>query len=271
MSRPDRFLKFVKLVFPRSFRPSVITKIPFIARKVEKAFFEGDDMILVPKDSVLPVNRKADDIGQFAVPSKIIEHFLDRAGFIWIMDFCICRRSNDCKNHPHELGCIFMGEAARDINPHWGREATPAEAKVILRQCREAGLVHCIGKSKLDTKWLGIGPGDKLMTICNCCTCCCITRGIPYVAKNLADKFARMPGIRMRVNDNCSGCGTCGETCYINAIGLFNDKAFITDECRACGRCAEVCPQGAIELIVEDDKYIQNTIKRIEKLADISG
>jgi ferredoxin len=164
-----------------------------------------------------------------------------------------------------------MGEAAWDINPNWGRETTPAEAKEFLRKCREAGIVHCIGKSKLDTKWLGIGPGDKLLTVCNCCTCCCITRGIPYVAKNLAEKFSTMPGLRMQVNDDCSGCGKCADTCYIKAITIDNDKAVITKECRACGRCAEICPENAIELIIEDNSYIQNTIKRIEKLADISG
>jgi hypothetical protein len=69
-----------------SFRPSVITKIPFIARLVEKQFFKGDDIILLPKDKVIPVNKKADDSGQITVPSKIIEHFLDRAGRIYLTD-----------------------------------------------------------------------------------------------------------------------------------------------------------------------------------------
>ena len=75
-------------------------------------------MILVPKNKVVPVNKKAGDVGQIAVTSKIIDYFPDRAGFIWIMDFIVCRRSNECKNHPIELGCILMGEAAMDINPN---------------------------------------------------------------------------------------------------------------------------------------------------------
>lgn len=271
MARRDSFLTFVKLTFPRNFRHSRITKIPFIGKWAEKKFFEGDDIIVLPRDSIIPVNREAAGAGQMPLPSRILDHFIERAGFLWLMDFCICRRSNSCKDYPIDLGCLFMGEAARGINPGWGREVTAEKAKDHVRKCRDLGLMQVIGKSKLDTKWLKIGPGDKLLTVCNCCPCCCITRGIPYVSDNLAEKFARMPGVTITVREElCTGCGTCAETCYIKGIEIKEGIARVTELCRACGRCAEACPEGAIQLEIKDDNYIQSVIARIDRLVDIS-
>ena len=69
-----------------------------------------------------------------------------------------------------------MGEAAHGINPQLGRKVSKEEALEHLKKCREAGLVHVIGRNELDALWLGVRPGYKLLTVCNCCHCCCITR-----------------------------------------------------------------------------------------------
>jgi hypothetical protein len=90
------------------------------------------------------------------------------------MNTCLCRDAKQCKDYPIDLGCLFLGEAALGINPRLGRGVTKREALEHIRRCREAGLVHLIGRNKLDTVWLGVGPGDKLLTICHCCPCCCL-------------------------------------------------------------------------------------------------
>ena len=76
------------------------------------------------------------------------------------------------------------------------------------RRCR-AGLVHLIGRNKLDSVWLGAGPSHKLMTICNCCPCCCLWRMIPQLDPAIGAKVTRMPGVSVTVTDRCAGCGTC--------------------------------------------------------------
>jgi len=90
--------------------------------------------------------------------------------------------STGCKDYPMDLGCIFLGEAVKEINPKFGRMATVEEALEHAKKCRDAGLVHLIGKNKLDTVWLNAGPGDKLMTICNCCPCCCLWKILPDIS-----------------------------------------------------------------------------------------
>jgi hypothetical protein len=77
------------------------------------------------------------------------------------MNSCICREAERCEDYPIDLGCLFLGEAALGINPQLGRRVTKEKALQHVRRCREAGLVHLIGRNKLDTMWLGVGPGDR--------------------------------------------------------------------------------------------------------------
>lgn len=140
-----------------------------------------------------------------------------------------------------------------------------------MRRCREAGLVHLIGRNKLDTVWLGVGPGTKLMTICNCCPCCCLWRVLPYVSSQIGSKVTRMPGVSVTVTDRCIGCGTCTEeVCFVNAIHLVDGHAAIGDACRGCGRCVDVCPQGAIEISIKYDQFVEKSIARLAPLVDLS-
>ena len=53
---------------------------------------------------------------------------------------------------------IFLEE-----RPHDYREITKQEAKDILRQCHQRGLIHTIVKCRED-----------FYAICNCCACCCV-------------------------------------------------------------------------------------------------
>jgi len=81
-----------------------------------------------------------------------------------------------------------------------------------------------------------------------------------------------MPGISVHVSDNCQGCGTCtNNVCFVNAIHIENKQAVINEkECRGCGRCVEACPNNAIEVIIENSGFINNTIRRISNLVDVT-
>ena len=134
-----------------------------------------------------------------------------------------------------------------------------------MKKCREAGLVHLIGRDKLDETWLGVGSKIPLVTVCNCCNCCCLWRMLPNLDFKLSSTVKSMPGVKMKVNDNCTGCGACtSEICFIDGIKIKDGTASISKNCLACGRCAEICPNDAIELLIEDHNYIKKTIKRVE-------
>ena len=49
-------------------------------------------------------------------------------------------------------------------------------------------------------------------------------------------------------NDKCDGCGSCIESCPVEAIKIENDKAVINEECVDCGACLSACPKEAISL-----------------------
>ena len=46
----------------------------------------------------------------------------------------------------------------------------------------------------------------------------------------------------------CTGCGTCLDTCPVDAIVVLNDMASISDDCTACGACVAECPNGALAI-----------------------
>ena len=269
MSRPLWFTEFVKKIFPTRYLLARATRLPYLGSLVDRTLFDGDDMIYLPSNRTIQVNEAIPANRNMVVPSQVVEHFIERAEVHWIMHSCICRTAAGCEDYPRDLGCLFLGEAALDINPDLGRRVTKTEASRHVARCREAGLVHLIGRNKLDTVWLGVGPGHRLLTICNCCPCCCVWRVLPYVKAEIGAKVTRMPGVEVTVGEACIGCGDCLDTCFVNAIRLVDDRAQIIESCRGCGRCVEICPQGAIELQVNADGFVERAIERIAPLVDL--
>ena len=74
MSSPLWFVKIVKKTFPQRFMMARMTRLPLIGRGIEYLLFEGDDMVFLPKDSLVAVNEEvsAEDI---VLPSQVIESF----------------------------------------------------------------------------------------------------------------------------------------------------------------------------------------------------
>ncbi len=235
---------------------------------MEKYVPADDALVCLPRNNIIidkDIQRQPDMI----LPTNVIDHFIDKSSYRAVMNYCICRESNSCKDYPTDYGCLFLGEAARKIHPDMHRPVSKEEAKEHMKRCREKGLVHLVGRAKLDTLWLNIGPHDKLFTICNCCPCCCISLAAPYMAPELTEWFIRMPGVEVTVTEDCIGCGKCQDVCIYGGLDFSNDKAVITDQCRACGRCAEICPNEEIKIIMSDDA-VQATIDLLEPIVDVT-
>jgi NAD-dependent dihydropyrimidine dehydrogenase PreA subunit len=271
MARPLWFVKLIEKTFPSRFVLARLTNWPVIGRLVDHWLFEDDDLVYLPQHQVIAVNESVAAPQSTVLPSQVVDYFVEEANYHWIMNRCICRQAEQCQDYPIELGCLFLGEAVLKINPKLGRLVSKEEAREHVRRCREAGLVHLIGRNKLDTVWLGVGPGDKLLTICNCCPCCCLWRMLPDIAPDIGAKVHAMPGVKVTVTDRCVGCGVCTEgICFVDAIHLEDGRAVHSDACRGCGRCVSVCPEGAIELSIEDDHFAQQMIERLSAQVDVS-
>jgi Pyruvate/2-oxoacid:ferredoxin oxidoreductase delta subunit len=270
MGRPSWFVGLIKKAFPARFLAAKLTRLPLIGTTIDRCFFAGDDIIYLPRDRVIPLNISVDKPDQMVLPSQVVDYFIEKANYHWIMNTCICREAAKCQDYPIDLGCLFLGDAVLGINPELGRRVTKEEAHAHVQRCREAGLVHLIGRNKLDTVWLGTGPGNRLLTICSCCPCCCLWRVLPHMAPQIRAKTTRMPGVTVTVNGQCNGCGICTQgVCFIDAISLVDNHAVTSDECRGCGRCVDVCPNGAIQISIEG-QFVEKTIERLAPLVDVS-
>jgi len=77
---------------------------------------------------------------------------------------CTCRAVFQNCDHPRNVE-LLLGPSRhifmRDL-PEDSREISKEEARSILQDCRERGLIHSIIKCK-----------NEFYAICNCCTCCC--------------------------------------------------------------------------------------------------
>ena len=48
------------------------------------------------------------------------------------------------------------------------------------------------------------------------------------------------------VDNNCTGCGICGEVCPVKNIEMINNKPRFNHNCENCVACIQFCPQRAI-------------------------
>lgn len=273
MARPMWFVHLLKKNFELRYLGAEMTKWPLIGHVMERALFNGhrngDALFYLPKDRVI-IQEAIEDQENMVVHSDVVAHFIKESNHIFLMDACICREAAGCQDYDHSIGCIFLGEAVLEINPKLGHLVDQKTALAHLQRAREAGLVHLIGRDKIDAVWMGVKPYTKLMTICNCCSCCCLFRFLPNLAPKLQKKIERMPGVVVEVTEKCVGCGRCTEgICFINAIRLENGRAQISDDCRGCGNCVEACPKGAIRVLIERNDYIENAIQRLGEAVDV--
>ncbi len=279
---PDISVKIVKVTFNLRFiMARACQKIPPLAWAANKLFFEGDDMIVLPRDSTvaktgmknmeISLNTSIPVSDDTILPSQILKEIIKKSNNHVIMDSCLCRVSNDCKDYSHDLGCLFMGPGAKKISSKLGKTVTAEEAINHVDKCQEAGLVHIIGRNKLDSVWLNTGPKEELLTICNCCSCCCLWKMAPDLPEKMGRSIGPMIGVELKFQDDkCSGCGSCLEDiCFMNALQLENGKAKIDREkCRICGRCAEICNNDALNVIMASDA-VERSIDCVNELVDV--
>lgn len=273
MATPMWFVGLLKKVFGLRFIGAKMTNLPIIGTVMERVLHNnlhnGDKLFYLPKDRIL-VKEHIDDQENLAVPSAIVKHFIKVANHIFLMNTCLCRDAANCQSYDHNIGCIFLGDAVQKINPKLGRLVDAETALAHVDRAQKAGLVHLIGRDKIDAIWMGVKPYEKLMTICNCCSCCCLFRVLPYFSTKLQKKIERMPGVCVQVGEDCIGCGVCTEdVCFVDAIQLVDGVAVISEECRGCGNCVEVCPEGAIKIVINREDYVDAALLRLSETVDV--
>ena len=148
MTSPMWFVRIAFNLFKKSMLIAKLSNAPLIGKIMDKILFDGDDITYLPKDSVIEINKGLGEQENMVLPSKILEELIDKSKYIFRMNFCPCRTTLECENHPRDLGCLFLGEAATRINSELGRMISKEDALRHLQECRDAGLVHMTGRQR---------------------------------------------------------------------------------------------------------------------------
>ena len=91
-----------------------------------------------------------------------------------------------------------------DLPPEIGRLASVDEAIEHMHKARDAGLITVIGKFKPDALVMGVGNEHKrFMTVCSCCSCCCMVRVMHNGKPEFKGLIRRLHGLAMRVRQGC--------------------------------------------------------------------
>jgi UDP-glucose 4-epimerase len=251
------------------YHPSVLTRLPLF-REIAVKHSEPENV----KGSYIPINTSLGNFENQLMPEKMLEHFIKKANHFYVQTVCLCRVYRDCQDHDRTLGCMYIGNdvAEMKLPAEKGRFITQEEALEHMRKSLENGLVPVFGRAPGETNALNLEDTGHIMSMCFCCSCCCVNGKIAHDATLEIQGFTRMEGLTVEVDPNvCEGCGTCLEVCVFVGRSLIDGKAVIDQErCLGCGRCEQVCPNGAIKISLDDPKRIEEHIRSLEGSVDVS-
>ena len=222
----------------------------------------------------VPINQSLGTYESKVIPYKVFEHFIEKASHIVVMDYCGCRRFNDCQNHDISLGCMYLGDDTLQmkITEDRGHVATKEEALERVRLAIDDGLIPLLGRAMGEAAGYGVEDKGHFLASCFCCDCCCINGKIMTHGPNAnLTMFSRIEGVSVNVDESlCVGCGKCVEVCVFRGREIVDGKGKIDQtRCLGCGRCAEVCPTGATTIEIDDMSRVDELIGKIEQYVDV--
>lgn len=183
--------------------------------------------------------REDNSLGNDVVlPHEEALAFVDTVEYDIYLLPCNCRTIAGNCDKPVETCIQFSipGSVNTPIDRGWGRKIDKNEAKEILRNCHEAGLVHSVGRD----------------AICNCDNCCCYPfRSVPALLSR-----GIWPRTKYRVawdDGACIRCGICRKRCPFGVFEVTQGKsgramAIDTALCQGCGLCVSKCSRRALTL-----------------------
>lgn len=248
---PNKFF-IGKVAFKLLIWSAPLGKVPVLSRIYKKA------ILMSPSDHSqgysVPLNVEiGESVKQAVLPANLMKKAVRNAKFRAIMHKCICRDAQHCENYPTDLGCVFLGDAAR-ICVKNGIASAATEEECISHIDRAAR--HGLSGQAL---WVEVEKylwgfenrnATRFLEFCFCCPCCCT--GFKFADRtDRASRllFHRSSGWRATIDvDRCVNCMACHEVCPRHAIDIDEETPKINEDCGGCGLCVSPCAQQAITL-----------------------
>jgi ferredoxin len=145
------------------------------------------------------------------------------------------------KGRMKEMVILFGAESYRKAL-HGYETVSIGEAKSLLRQFHEEGLVHAFFACMGSRQWL--------FAICHCSADACIPL---KTHRAIGGVFFPGPDIAVHDAAKCRTCGKCVERCLFGAIILNGTIRYDAEKCHGCGICVSGCPQKALTLVERAD------------------
>jgi len=223
------------------------------------------------KASFIPVDEDIEIPPGVVAPGQIVRDYITRASHRTIVHECPCRSGEGCENAPRDLGCMILGDGALEVDPSVGYQATVEQGLAHLDRALEAGLLPMIGHLRVDKVVFGVRRFERMLTLCFCCRCCCITRsGMRNLVSAYPDALVRLEGVRVAVTGDCAGCGECVPGCPVQNVSIVDGVARIGEMCLGCGTCVATCTSGSIEMTIEPgSSMVEDLRRRVEAGVDI--
>lgn len=152
--------------------------------------------------------------------------------------------------------CSSFGTAADFMTRHgFAKETSKSEMLENLERSKEMGLIFCADNTKQGVSF-----------ICHCCGCCC--NALLGVSKfGYPGMVVTSSSIAQSDEEVCTECGTCAESCPINAIEMLPEASPRIDAsiCLGCGVCALKCPTEAMRLVKRKQRVLhpEDTFERV--------
>jgi hypothetical protein len=85
----------------------------------------------------------------------VLKEMIRRSAHRVILHQCPCRQGMGCQDYPNDIGCIYLGEATKDMDPSFGIHASVDQALAHVDRTVEAGLIPGMGQVDLGCLYLG--------------------------------------------------------------------------------------------------------------------
>jgi len=157
---------------------------------------------------------------------------------------CICQKALGKRNGTYvkDLFVLYGAEAFRRADDDH-RDLTPEEAKALLHDLHEEGLVPSFFACMHSKGWAYV--------LCHCEKEICFPMRAHLAAGGV---FSPGTDIVTLDKDKCTGCGICVDSCHFGANSMVNGTSAVSlVKCYGCGLCTSSCTGEARTMIKRKD------------------